>query len=59
MRLGTYDFTPVVEDTSLTVTNEQVAYPGIVAVQVTFNNQQYTTEKVVHKRDPTETFKYY
>jgi hypothetical protein len=26
---------------------------------VTFNNQQYSAEKVVHKRDPSATFKYY
>ena len=61
MRLGTYDFTPTVnaESTELMLTNNEVAYPGIVAVQVAFNGQQYTSERVVHKRDPAATFKYY
>ena len=47
------------DNRELLVTNEEVQYPGLVAVQVSFNNQQFTTERVVHKRDPTATYKFY
>ena len=41
------------------IVNQKVDYPGINAVQVTYNNQQFSNERVVHKRDPYSTFKYY
>ena len=60
VRLGTYEYSPEVNSHGqLVITNDKVDYPGVLAVQVSYNDQQFSSERVVHKRDPYSTFKYY
>jgi len=60
IRLGTYEFAPDINHNGqLVLTNEKVDYPGLLAVQVSYNDQQFSNERVVHKKDPYSTFKYY
>ena len=60
LRLGTYEFTPEINHHGqLVITNNKVDYPGILAVQVSYNDQQFSNERIVHKKDPYSTFKYY
>ena len=60
VRMGTYDYIPTVSGPdTLTINNIPVDYPGLDSVQVSYNQQQFSSENVVHATSGKQIFKYY
>lgn len=60
IRLGPEEYEPTKLATGqLQITTNRVYYPGPVTVEVSFNNQQFTKQRVAHSKDPKSTFWYH
>jgi IPT/TIG domain len=59
VRLSTVEIIPAANGDQLTFRAPAVTYPGTTVVQVTYNGQQYQSERVVHWKDPLSSYEYY
>ena len=48
-----------VNDSILQVTAPTMPLPGNVVVQVALNGQQFSSERIVHQKDPSASYEYY
>lgn len=60
VRLGPDEYTPTrLDNGQLQIVTNAVGYPGPVPVEVAFNGQQFSKQKVAHSKDSKSTFWYH